>query len=534
MTSLQQNKYTARLILPLMVLLTCIAWTARFIQDDAFISFRYAENLCNGTGLVFNAGERVEGYTNFLWTLLIAAGMKSGMDPVWASQTIGLCLYPLSLGLIYLIGIDLFRKQITALFALILAGTNYTYAAYATGGLETQMQSFLFLLAFFLYRKMKTHSPALNASLLSIVLGLAFLLRMDSAILIGSLLVAGVHSIFKTTLAPRKKILALAALTLPAALLAGTWLGWKLSYYGQVLPNTYATKNPGLSGVVPGLFYLVLFVVSYGMFLLAIPALRIFRKRIPIPRPLIFPMVISGFWFAYIVKVGGGFMEFRFMVPIIPFLALVAAWLISSAFQSGWSHVGWIILLALVSLFHSTRTRLYGVETIKGLQAHVLDEKWITAGKSLHTLFNNDSSVSIATTAAGAIPYYSQLPTVDILGLNDKWIAANGVSTRDPKRKWLGAKPGHQRKATLDYLCARRVNLLIGHPRIINCHADLSTLSINDFAKGDYLTLNPAPFPEHARLLCIPVDETSVLIAVYLTPSPSVEKAIAEGRISEL
>src|SRR5215208_1233784 len=61
------------------------AWlTARcypFVIDDAFISFRYAANLAHGHGLVFNPGERVEGYTDFLWTVLIAAFMKVGIDP---------------------------------------------------------------------------------------------------------------------------------------------------------------------------------------------------------------------------------------------------------------------------------------------------------------------------------------------------------------------------------------------------------------------------------------------------------------------
>src|SRR5262249_56971980 len=52
-----------------------------FICDDAFISFRYADNLVHGRGLVFNPGERVEGYTNFLW-LMAAAGMIAiGVPP---------------------------------------------------------------------------------------------------------------------------------------------------------------------------------------------------------------------------------------------------------------------------------------------------------------------------------------------------------------------------------------------------------------------------------------------------------------------
>src|SRR5882762_66691 len=54
-----------------------LAW----LCDDAFISFRYADNLVHGLGLVFNAGERVEGYSNFLWTLGIALGMRLGAGP---------------------------------------------------------------------------------------------------------------------------------------------------------------------------------------------------------------------------------------------------------------------------------------------------------------------------------------------------------------------------------------------------------------------------------------------------------------------
>ena len=49
--------------------------------DDAFISFRYSRHLVDGLGLVWNPGERVEGYTNFLWVLMVAAGMVAGIAP---------------------------------------------------------------------------------------------------------------------------------------------------------------------------------------------------------------------------------------------------------------------------------------------------------------------------------------------------------------------------------------------------------------------------------------------------------------------
>src|SRR5690348_12188698 len=46
----------------------------RFLTDDSYISFRYARNFAHGYGLVFNPGyEHVEGYSNFLWVVLLAA-----------------------------------------------------------------------------------------------------------------------------------------------------------------------------------------------------------------------------------------------------------------------------------------------------------------------------------------------------------------------------------------------------------------------------------------------------------------------------
>ncbi|HEX4934306.1 MAG TPA: hypothetical protein VFV33_14045, partial [Gemmatimonadaceae bacterium] len=56
------------------------AWRRAWVSDDAYITFRYADHLARGLGLVFNVGERVEGYSNFLWTIWIAFGLRLGSD----------------------------------------------------------------------------------------------------------------------------------------------------------------------------------------------------------------------------------------------------------------------------------------------------------------------------------------------------------------------------------------------------------------------------------------------------------------------
>ena len=48
-----------------------------FVSDDAFIVARYARNIAEGHGRVYNIGDRVEGYTSVLWLLLTVASRPS-------------------------------------------------------------------------------------------------------------------------------------------------------------------------------------------------------------------------------------------------------------------------------------------------------------------------------------------------------------------------------------------------------------------------------------------------------------------------
>src|SRR6266850_6494270 len=90
--------------------LVLLAWSNRFIQDDAFISFRYADNFVHGRGLVWNEAERVEGYTNFLWTMLIGVPLYFNLDPVRFSYALGLFLFSLSVCFTFLLALNLLHS----------------------------------------------------------------------------------------------------------------------------------------------------------------------------------------------------------------------------------------------------------------------------------------------------------------------------------------------------------------------------------------------------------------------------------------
>src|SRR5262245_42468042 len=72
----REAHFLVGLVAPAFALLVNMWRVRTFTVDDAYISFRYARNLAHGLGLVYNEGERIEGYTNFLWTVLLAGGIK--------------------------------------------------------------------------------------------------------------------------------------------------------------------------------------------------------------------------------------------------------------------------------------------------------------------------------------------------------------------------------------------------------------------------------------------------------------------------
>jgi hypothetical protein len=69
------------------IALVVLAFSHVWIVDDAYITFRYAHNLAEGRGLVFNEGEYVEGYTNFLWTVLMALAELFGIRSISSRST---------------------------------------------------------------------------------------------------------------------------------------------------------------------------------------------------------------------------------------------------------------------------------------------------------------------------------------------------------------------------------------------------------------------------------------------------------------
>lgn len=444
----------------LIALLTPVAWLLRFVQDDAYISFVYAQRLASGEGLTWPGVGAVEGYTNFLWTVMLAVPHALGASPVTFAYASGMILFPLALCGAWRVGRAVFDDPIVALVGVLLAGTNASFLRYATGGLETMLQTALVVWVYALcaHAWNAGRLSARRAIAISIVVLLAGMTRMDSAVL---LLPAGAMC---ALLARRDWRVWLCLLGPVGAGMIG-WLAWKSNFYGAILPNTFAAKAGTSWTPVRGVWFLACFALSYGWFLLALGvfwprAWRAVRRRSLFALALGAPVVL---WSAYIVYAGGDFMEFRFIVPVLPLLALLVA--APFAAMPTLARTAFVAIALLFSVQHALlfeRSPLKrGIESIEELERNLYehDDGWIVLGERLREDLGRSSTV-IALTPAGAITYHSGLPVIDMIGLNDPVIAREGV--------YLSDRAGHRKIATLGQLVERGVDLIIGHPQVFD------------------------------------------------------------------
>ena len=109
----------------------------RWVCDDAFVSFRYADHLAHGQGLVWNIGERVEGFTNLLWTLLLAVAAHFDGDLVLVSEFLGVASLVGLAGLMWRFTRETDESGTAPPLALLATVFLPDFLTWTTGGLET-------------------------------------------------------------------------------------------------------------------------------------------------------------------------------------------------------------------------------------------------------------------------------------------------------------------------------------------------------------------------------------------------------------
>lgn len=422
--------------------------------DDTYIALQYVKNLARGHGLVFNVGERVEGYTNFLWVLWLApchavadatAADFGAMVRAWS-----LAFTLVNLWLTYAIARQLYGSdRVATLLPPLLVATDGATPFFAMIGMENAFQQTWLLLAFYLWvRRGRLWHLALG-----LALAMAVLTRLDSLIFVAVLLAMTLRQWLEVRRTPagRRALGAMAITYGIVALLFGAHVLWRYYYYGYPLPNTFYVKaTGGWSNVLRGLQYTARFVLERA--LMPVVALAgVHWIRTPwIAVCLLFSVLHT----AYVVSLGGDFYAgSRFLVALAPFLYLVLGRLLvawhdwlreyrpSQFAARRKASTATLLAFVLVVFVPIGLTRGAYQKVIRNQAALNLDV--VDYARFIRS--QRQPGDSIFAGRIGAIGYFGDVRVIDVYGLVDLAIAHEMVP--------IGGldMPGHQKEALPEY-----------------------------------------------------------------------------------
>jgi hypothetical protein len=380
--------------------------------DDAYITYRYARNIAQGRGFVYNVGKPVLGTTTPFYTLLLAVLSLIWPDIPVLSHCISVVAWALCVPVVYGIG-QVEKREVVGLAAAALVATNTLFLQAL--GMETSVYVLLSLLTIYLYLQKRPNWAALCASL-------AFLTRWDGILAVGTLLFA--------EMLRRKKIPL--RIGLVCALIIAPWLAYSLLTFGSIFPNSFYAKmgqgwNPTLGGDKGlgtfdwGLVLLgkALYRMKGGHLFLIFPILWTIGSLSAIHRRVKWwPLVL---WTAlYTVGyIALGVLRFGwYYPPLVPALAILAAEGIDASAQFLFARTRWkavqpiiAVILGALCLIPSTNWLIKSHST--KMDPHVAT--YVEIGQWLADNTPPDSSVVLLE--IGAAGFYSDRTVVDAMGL---------------------------------------------------------------------------------------------------------------------
>lgn len=452
------KKYLVVIVIFFVFYCMFLSWSFLFQNvDDAYISFRYGKNLMNGYGLVYNNGEYVEGYTNFLWTVIIAPFTKIKFADVSTFALIlGLIISIYNIFLIIKIN-KIFERRYQSMTVLLLLlpavffVLDDSIAFWAIGGMEFPIYTMFILLSIYYYFKINENKN--NDVKLALCLMFVTLNRPEGNMIFALTMF---HFLFfrKDVVDFKKKLIRI--LSIYAAFFL-VYYGFKYFYYGSVIPNTFYAKGvmDFSMNLVLGTKYLILCIGArfyIFIFLVFIPVRNAF-KDFKESYLLLFLFI----YLAYLLIIGGDWMiANRFFVPILPVIYILSTIGFSYELKKvkglySEKFVKATIVVICVILFGITLGFLEYNKLIIKDENYKYELQWSKFGQWLKK--NVHPNTVIASGPAGKIPYYSELYTIDMWGLNNDFI-----SKTSSKRLQSGHK-----KFDFEYVLSLKPEFIIGY-----------------------------------------------------------------------
>ena len=429
------------LFLPLLLSFISLAiqnWYQVF--DDAFISYRYAQNLAMGYGITWNPGQTpTEGYTNFLLIIILAPFIKGGLDPLLVTRVLSfICVIGIS-RILFTVARRQYDCSATAAFMIAaLIFLVPVTEIQCIVGLETVIYAF-FLLATFIVGITFIDCQQLKHSIIfSCMLFLTMLLRPEAALLYPIIFIAAVV----TAIRNQTSLTSLLVGFLTLLTLGGIYLTWKYLHFGQLFPNPFYLKASGETLFSPkGIQSVKSFIKDNTLLMiLAFSGLffGIFAERQVQPWNKI--VALSGFAFVVVYCLFFTHIDTlmdthgRFLYPLVPLIILLATPSLAKIFGflepisvyriPIFPAITVIFLLAfgssnIIEINHNIKN-LTPNDFMQTSQLLMPKEYRISQALA-H--FPQIKEVRIAFGDSGVIPYFSGAIWLDMVGLNDGFIS---------------------------------------------------------------------------------------------------------------
>jgi arabinofuranosyltransferase len=433
-----------------------------FIQDDAYITLRYVNNFVEGNGLIFNEGERVEGYTNLLWVLIlslfavISKLFSLQLDLANVSQALSVLFGFGTLLVSFFFTMKLIKKKnaepslfenisiysfpLIPTFLLMLSAPMLYWGI---SGMETTLFTFLTLISLYRYFDAKYEN---GPDIIFVIVSVLNTLTRPEGLLVYMLIISwSIFNRFKSFKRRKNTFQKIFSIKVRKELIfyfipVAFYIGFRIIYYGYPLPNTfYAKTGFNMEHLLRGVYYVLgSFRENYTLgILLLLPLIGLREPKMRSEISFFYFFVIL--YLISVILIGGDVLPIdRFILPIVPLIfsfAAVSIYQINIVLKHSWKKFIYMVLVLIAVVFlglmnYESRIkeintkRSYEVGLVKKMKIYA---EWIKKQhqSEVKSMIKKLSDVKVALSTIGALSYFSDATIIDLVGLTDEYTAHN-------------------------------------------------------------------------------------------------------------
>lgn len=399
---------------------------SRYPFDDAAMLLRYALHLAQGSGIVWNVGDKpVDGGTDFLYMVFLAGLVKAGLTVEISARLVGIGSHLLTAIIIYFAIVRLHNGSrwlalLSATYLAIGPGLEYISAYFGTTFFAL-FACVTWYLANRLVKEANSNVTPILFALSGLIMGL---IRPEGVLLAILMLLAVLYMKGKNN--SQKVILYFLAIFL---FLGGAYFLWRWNYFGYPLPNPFYKKGGGhlyfssLGESLRAVFHLL------GPFTIAF--VLGFRSAKTSKQTIFLLIPTAGFTLIWILLSNEMNYLGRFQYAVLPLVLMSWPALVKDIWKDFklpqlrvLDRRGQFILIVIIGcMFLGTLGYQY--------LTYTRDVSFRDGRYDVGTMLNSYSykNYTMVTTESGILPLYSNWRDVDAWGLNDQWIAHHGLIT---------------------------------------------------------------------------------------------------------